>query len=188
MRITGGVLCGRQVMVPGGSIRPAMDRMRESVFAVLGNLRGLSFLDLFSGSGIIALEAASRGAEPVEAVEMDRLKCKTLLKNISMAPVRINCRFMAAELYVKRAKKSFDIIFCDPPFPYQYKRELAAAIASSPLMVSGSRLLIHRPRERASTPGDQARMVLAQETGAVPNLILRDRREYGRSVVDFFEK
>jgi 16S rRNA (guanine(966)-N(2))-methyltransferase RsmD len=175
-------------MVPEGIIRPAMDRMRESVFAVLGDLRGLSFLDLFSGSGIIALEAASRGAEPVEAVEMDKLKRKTLLENVSMAPVRINCRFMAAELYVKRAKKGFDIIFCDPPFPYQYKRELAAAIASSPLMVSGSRLLIHRPRERAAAPGDQARPAPVRNAGVIPNLILRDRREYGRSVVDFFEK
>jgi 16S rRNA (guanine(966)-N(2))-methyltransferase RsmD len=171
MRITGGVLCGRQVTVPEGIIRPAMDRMRESVFAVLGDLTGLSFLDLFSGSGIIALEAASRGAEPVEAVEMDKLKRKTLLENVSMAPVRINCRFMAAELYVKRAKKSFDIIFCDPPFPYQYKQELAAAIAASPLMAAGSRLLIHRPRE--------------EDEGLPPGLMLEDSREYGRSVVDF---
>jgi 16S rRNA (guanine966-N2)-methyltransferase len=58
MRITGGKYCGRIVDVPkaapGGKreIRPAMDRMRESVFAVLGDLTGLSFLDLFSGSGI----------------------------------------------------------------------------------------------------------------------------------------
>jgi 16S rRNA (guanine(966)-N(2))-methyltransferase RsmD len=163
-----------------------MDRMRESVFAVLGDLTGLSFLDLFSGSGIIALEAASRGASPVEAVEMDRLKSKTLLKNVSMAPVRINCRFIAVELYIKRAKKSFNIIFCDPPFPYRYKRELAAAIASSPLMVPGSRFLIHRPREKASAPGDWARPAPAEEI--IPNLTLKDRREYGRSVVDFFEK
>jgi 16S rRNA (guanine(966)-N(2))-methyltransferase RsmD len=175
-------------MVPEGSIRPAMDRMRESVFAVLGDLTGLSFLDLFSGSGIIALEAASRGAEPVEAVEMDKLKRKTLLKNVLMAPVQINCRFMAVELYVKRTKRTFNVIFCDPPFPYQYKRELAAAIASSPLMASGSRLLIHRPREKASAAGDPVWPAPMQETGAIPNLTLRDRREYGRSVVDFFEK
>jgi 16S rRNA (guanine966-N2)-methyltransferase len=67
MRITGGKYRGRIVEVPKGTleIRPAMDRMRESVFAVLGDLSGLSFLDLFSGSGIIAMEAASRGAYPL---------------------------------------------------------------------------------------------------------------------------
>jgi 16S rRNA (guanine(966)-N(2))-methyltransferase RsmD len=175
MRITGGTLGGRQVEVPGGIIRPAMDRMRESVFATLGDLTDLSFLDIFSGSGIIALEAASRGADPVEAVEMDPLKRRTLLKNLSIAPIRIQCRFMSAELYVKRTKKAFDLIFCDPPFPYRYKWELAQAIADSPLMKAGSRLLIHRPREDYhDDPLDH----LHREASKV----------YGRSVVDFFYK
>ncbi|QQO08072.1 RsmD family RNA methyltransferase [Breznakiella homolactica] len=174
MRITGGSLRGRHVSVPAGVIRPAMDRMRESVFAVLGDLSGRSFLDIFSGSGIIALEAASRGADPVEAVEMDPLKRRTLLENVSIAPVRIQCRFMAAELYVKRARRSFDVIFCDPPFPYKFKWELVSGIAESSLMEPGSLLLIHRPRE--DYPGSSLQ------------LDLRERREYGRSVVDFFEK
>ena len=148
-----------------------MDRMRESVFACLGDLCGISFLDIFSGSGIIALEAASRGAAFIEAVEQDKLKRRTLLENVSISPVRINCRFMPAELYVKRAKTRFDIIFLDPPFPYQYKWQLTAAIASSALVSNGSRILIHRPRE---------------DSGEIPNLAKEDSREYGRSVVDFF--
>jgi 16S rRNA (guanine(966)-N(2))-methyltransferase RsmD len=173
MRISGGILRGRRVETPAGIIRPSMDRMRESVFAVLGDLSGLSFLDIFSGSGIIALEAASRGADPVEAVELDPLKRKILLKNVSISPVRINCRFMAAELYVKRAKKCFDIIFCDPPFPYQHKWELIQAIAASPLSRNGSRLLLHRPREDAYDK-------------PVDCLTKHDSRHYGRSIVDFF--
>jgi 16S rRNA (guanine(966)-N(2))-methyltransferase RsmD len=150
-----------------------MDRMRESVFAVLGDLSGCSFLDMFSGSGIIALEAVSRGADPVEAVEQDLVKRKTLLTNAAIAPVRIRCRFIAAELYVKRARQSFDIIFCDPPFPYRFKWELAGAIAASHLMREGSILLIHRPRE---DPPNRP---------MVP-LVLRESKKYGRSVVDFF--
>jgi 16S rRNA (guanine(966)-N(2))-methyltransferase RsmD len=173
MRITGGILTGRRVEVPAGVIRPAMDRMRESIFAVLGDLSGLSFLDMFSGSGIIALEAASRGAAEVEAVEMDPLKRKTLLQNAALSPVRINCRFMAAELYVRRARRSFDLIFCDPPFPYRYKWELIRNIAASPLIKEGSRLLLHRPREDFYDD-------------SVPFLIKEASREYGRSVVDFF--
>ncbi|MDR0718668.1 MAG: RsmD family RNA methyltransferase [Treponema sp.] len=173
MRITGGSLSGRQVKVPEGIIRPAMDRMRESVFAILGDLSGLSFLDLFSGSGIIALEAASRGASYLEAVEMDRQKRKTLLENVSISPVRINCRFMSAELYIKRAKTPFNLIFCDPPFPYEYKWDLVKKIASSPLMTEGSRLLIHRPKQDF-------------QKEEILYLLKEDRREYGRSVVDFF--
>jgi len=174
MRITGGILRGRQVKVPDGIIRPAMDRMRESVFATLGDLTGCSFLDMFSGSGIIALEAASRGAVYIEAVEMDPLKRKTLLENVKISPVRINCRFMPVELYIKRAKRSFDIIFCDPPFPYKYKGELIQSIASSPIMKEGSRILLHHPGEDYSKN-------LPKE------LVLENSREYGRSVVNFFK-
>jgi 16S rRNA (guanine(966)-N(2))-methyltransferase RsmD len=179
MRVTGGVLCGRQVVVPPGEIRPAMDRMRESVFAILGDLSELSFLDLFSGSGIIALEAASRGAAYVEAVEKDPAKRAVLLRNLGLSPVRIRCRFQPVELYVRRAKRGFDIIFCDPPFSYKWKGALVAEIAGSVLMREGSRVLLHRPR------GDEAENVA--ET-AVEGLFLQERREYGRSVVDCFVK
>lgn len=173
MRITGGTLKGRKVAVPSGIIRPSMDRMRESVFSSLGNLTGLSFLDIFSGSGIIALEAASRGAIFIEAVEQDKQKHRTLLENVSISPCRINCRFMPAELYIKRAKKSFDIIFLDPPFPYQYKWDLIVNIVKSELVKNESRILIHRPRH------DYLKTDIV-------NLTRKDTREYGLSVVDFF--
>ena len=173
MRITGGLLKGRQIKVPVGVIRPAMDRMRESIFAILGDLSGKSFLDIFSGSGIIALEAASRGASYIEAVEADPKKREILLENVKISPVRVNCRFIPAELYVKRAKRSFDYIFCDPPFPYKYKWELLATIAGSVLMNTDSMLLLHRPKEDfCDAPS--------------PNLSLKDSREFGRSVVNFY--
>ena len=174
MRITGGTLRGRQVKVPAGIIRPAMDRMRESIFAVMGDLTGFSFLDLFSGSGIMALEAASRGASCIEAVEMDPLKRQTIISNVKISPVRIFCRFMPAELYVKRAKRHFDYIFCDPPFPYRYKWELVKAIADSRLMKEGSRLLLHCPREDL-------------RDNPCTNLHMEDTREFGRSIVIFFK-
>ena len=150
-----------------------MDRMRESIFAILGDLSGFSFLDIFSGSGIIAIEAASRGASYIEAVEMDPLKRKILLENVKMSPVRVNCRFMSAELYVKRAKRSFGVIFCDPPFPYKFKSDLINSIAASALMNKDTRLLLHRPREDGLE-------------NSLKNLIIEESREYGRSIVDFF--
>jgi len=173
LRITGGLLCGRQVAVPSGDIRPSMDRMRESVFSCLGDLSGLSFLDIFTGSGIIALEAASRGAINIEAVEQDKLKRKILLENVSISPIRINCRFMPAELYIKRAKTSFNIIFLDPPFPYIFKWELVLNITLSELVINNTKILIHRPRQ------DYLKTDIL-------NLERTDSREYGRSVVDFF--
>jgi len=177
LRITGGSLKGRTIHVPAGVIRPAMDRMRESIFAVLGDLSGASFLDFFSGSGIIAMEAASRGASYLEAVESDRLKRKTLVTNTRLSPVRIQCRFIAAELYIKRAKRSFDYIFCDPPFEYQYKTELTDAIGSSPLMSENSLLMFHRPKTENFYQHKKQKNLLQKET-----------RFYGNSAVDFFKK
>jgi 16S rRNA (guanine(966)-N(2))-methyltransferase RsmD len=151
-----------------------MDKMRESVFGSLGDLSGRSFLDIFSGSGVIALEAASRGAARVEAVENDPLKRKTLLENVSISPVRIHCRFISAELYAQRGKTPFDFIFLDPPFPYKYKWELVSRIAASPLVSRGSVILLHRPRQDYQKENIDA-------------LERTDSREYGRSVVDFFK-
>ncbi|HNQ96816.1 MAG: RsmD family RNA methyltransferase [Spirochaetales bacterium] len=175
MRITGGILCGRTVACPAGVIRPAMDRMRESMFAILGDLEGKSFLDTFSGSGICALEAASRGAHPVFLVEKDPLKVDTIFSNVSIAPHRIECKFMSVELYLKRAKESFDIVYFDPPFPYKYHQDLIHRCGELSILKNGGLAIIHRPKER-----------LLPDT--IGKMSRTDERVYGRSIVDFFTK
>ncbi len=181
MRITGGLLKGRVTQTPNGkmAIRPAMDMMRESVFDILANkIEGKSFLDLFSGSGTIALEAVSHGAKGVSLCEMDRDKAKTILENVKMAEEvgeRIDCHFMAVELYLRRCKKRFDYIFLDPPFPYKFRLELLQTIDKRRLINEGGQVIIHHPKEDS----------LPEQIGG---LLRRDQRIYGRSIVDFFEK
>jgi len=177
MRVTGGKYCGRTVEVPKGplEIRPAMDRMRESVFAVLGDLAGRSFLDLFTGSGIIAIEAASRGASPLACVEKDPAKFPLLLKNVAVAEERIECKSMPVERFILRNKVGYSIVFCDPPFPYRYRLQLLESLASGPTSEPGGLVLIHFPREDALPSRIQA-------------LELEDEREYGRSIVRFYRK
>jgi 16S rRNA (guanine(966)-N(2))-methyltransferase RsmD len=152
-----------------------MDKMRESIFAGLGDLTGMSFLDLFSGSGIIALEAASRGATNIVAVEADKLKTKTIIENAAISPVRIQCKFIATELFVLRAKQPFDFIFCDPPFPYRYKWDLITKIASSALLGEKSLLMLHRPR------ADYCKEDSSE-------FFIEKSKEFGNSVVDFIRK
>jgi 16S rRNA (guanine(966)-N(2))-methyltransferase RsmD len=152
-----------------------MDRMRESLFAILGDLTGKSFLDMFSGSGICALEASSRGADPVFLVEKDTLKIDTVLKNVSIAPARIECKFMSVELFLKRTKESFDIIYLDPPFPYRFHASLIEMAGSLPVLKSGGQAVIHRPKERE----------MPETIGC---MIRTDERVYGRSIVDFYTK
>lgn len=175
MRITGGKYLGMTVKVEKGSleIRPAMDRMRESIFAVLGDLSGSSFCDLFSGSGIIALEAASRGANPVVCVEKDPDKRRNLVAAVSQVEERIQVKIQPVELYLKRTKDRFDVIFCDPPFPYAWKADLVRQAAASGIVKPGGLFLIHYPRE--DRLGDD-----------MAPFRLEDKREYGRSNVNVY--
>lgn len=177
MRITGGKLKGRVIKCPDGIIRPAMDRMRESVFAILGDLEGKSWLDLFSGSGTIAIEAVSRGSNSVQLCEKDKIKIKQVLENVSITEkelgVKIGCHFMAVELFLKRCKDRFDYIFLDPPFPYKYRLELLKIIEKRRLVNEGGFVMIHFPEED----------MLPDEIGA---LVLKDKRIYGRSIVHFY--
>ncbi len=108
MRVTGGEYGGRRIDVPPGEIRPAMDRMRESVFSILGSalgsLQGTTVLDLFSGSGSMALEALSRGARSAVLVERDRGKANVVRKNLSyVEPERWKLVIAPVERYLKRA-------------------------------------------------------------------------------------
>ena len=176
LRITGGSLKGRTITVPPGIIRPAMDKMRESLFSILGDLTGNSFLDLFSGSGIIALEAASRGASHIELVESDKKKLRTLINNCNISPIHIQCHSMPVELFIKRAECVFNYIFCDPPFAYQYKNDLVCKIGSSPLMDKSSLLMIHYPKKEKYYLQDNENIV-----------VLQDSRIYGNSVINFYK-
>lgn len=177
MRITGGTLSGRRVTVPPGVIRPAMDRMRESLFSILSPLEGTAFLDLFAGSGIMTLEAISRGATRATLVERDRGKRPVILENLSllagsacetprliMAPV---------ELYLKRNHERFDTIYLDPPFDYRFKADLIRRIGRDEILERDGCVVIHFPR------GDE----LPVETGSIKQT---DERSYGRSLVRFY--
>ncbi|MFO8044160.1 MAG: 16S rRNA (guanine(966)-N(2))-methyltransferase RsmD [Alkalispirochaeta sp.] len=173
MRISGGSLRGRQVICPPGIIRPAMDRMRESMFSILGDLEGLSFLDLFSGSGLVGLEAWSRGARPVLLVEKDRGKRRDMLKNVADLAPAPTVRIEPVERFVARNHTAFDLVYLDPPFAYRYKADLLSRLAASSTIHSASRILIHAPRQES----------LSQEN---TGLTVEDRREYGGSAVTFF--
>ncbi len=175
LRITGGRYVRRRIKVPKGEIRPAMDRMRTSVFAVLGDLTGCSFLDLFSGSGVIGIEAASRGASPVLLVERDPGKRATILANLSFVESPIRLVVMGAERFVEQTSERFDLIFLDPPFRLEGKEGLIRRIDERELLREGGLLLIHHPEEES----------LPEEIGRLRCI---DRRRYGRSIVLFYRR
>jgi 16S rRNA (guanine966-N2)-methyltransferase len=173
MRVTGGLYRGRQVRCPPGDIRPSMDRMRQSLFQILGDLSGCSFLDLFSGSGIIAIEAASRGAGPVVLVEKDPRKRAVLSRNVSFVEAPVEVLTMSVERFLRQDGRTFDYAFLDPPFSFEGKEEMLDAAAGH--LASGGVALMHLHRAEP----------LAADR---PDLEEIDRREYGQSRVVFWRR
>ena len=122
-----------------------MDRMRESLFSILGDLEGKSFVDLFSGSGSMGLEAESRGAAPVVLVERDKRKRDVILQNVRDLGGSASLVMSPVERYVQRGIRSFDIVFMDPPFAYKHKVDLLNKASRSGIVAPEGLVLLHAP-------------------------------------------
>ena len=122
-RIIAGAAKGRKLKTPtGDSTRPTSDRVREALFSALeaqfGSLHGLRVLDLYAGSGAVALEAASRGSVGVLAVESDRRTAALISENVRAVglDVEVNANAVARVL-AGPPRAPYDVVFADPPYP-----------------------------------------------------------------------
>ena len=122
MRITSGILKGRKFKVPKEGVRPTTERTREAVFSsVAAYVPGARVLDLFAGAGGLGLEAWSRGAASVTAVEKVSRHWKNLQANFqTLEPTEGlgSYEVVRADVYdyLKRPVGPFDLIFADPPY------------------------------------------------------------------------
>jgi len=115
MHITGGKLRRREVnIVEQKKIRPTASKVREAIFSMIGqDLHGISFLDSFGGSGIMGLEAWSRGADPVLITEKDSRIAMQIRKQMEVFNASIGVQCMDA---IKGITGEWDVIFLDPPY------------------------------------------------------------------------
>ncbi len=121
LRITGGSMRGRVLHVPAvKGLRPTPAIVREALFSMLGPLKGARFLDLFAGTGIMSLEALSRGAAAAVAVERHRRLAAELRRRASRLGVEGRLRIVAhalpGALTEHLAGEAFDVVFADPPY------------------------------------------------------------------------
>jgi 16S rRNA (guanine966-N2)-methyltransferase len=116
MRIISGLWRGQPLRVPKG-VRPTTDKVRESIFSILGDAAGLRILDLYAGSGSLGIEALSRGASSVCFVDIAKNSLDTIRNNLGgkSADGVLIIRQRGIE-FLKKTKDSFDWIFCDPPY------------------------------------------------------------------------
>ncbi len=119
MRIISGKYKGRLIKMPK-SIRPTQDKVRKALFDILGDIQGLSFLELFAGSGAVGFEAVSRGVTDLTLVEYNRDCLFAIRKNIESLQLKVcNLYPKEADQAIKafnKDQRKFDIIFLDPPY------------------------------------------------------------------------
>lgn len=122
VRISGGIYRGRQLQVPRVGVRPTKDMVRQALFSVLGeSITGKRVLDVFAGSGVIGLEAISRGAAGAAWVESDKQTFRLLRKNVEEIcgeDTARSCFNGNALVWLKsnHPPKAFDLIVADPPY------------------------------------------------------------------------
>ncbi len=118
MRIIAGNLGGRQFDSPAGHrTHPMSDKMRGALFNTLGDIKGLTVLDAFAGSGAISFEAVSRGASAL-AIEVDSSAQRTIADNIQRLNLAHTVKLVraSAEAWLRTKDQTFDIVICDPPY------------------------------------------------------------------------
>jgi 16S rRNA (guanine(966)-N(2))-methyltransferase RsmD len=151
LRIIGGKYRGRRIIPPGNfKARPTTDFAREGLFNILNNrvdFETISVLDLFSGTGSISYEFASRGAASVHLVEKD-LKhisgIRRIIKDLDLEnvrPIHIDVR-----AYLKTCSVKYDIVFADPPYDLSWLKELPDLVTQAGVIMEDGFFILEHPK------------------------------------------
>jgi 16S rRNA (guanine966-N2)-methyltransferase len=153
MRVIAGRLGGRRLKAPRGTVtRPTSDRVRESVFALLGDLHGARVLDLFAGAGGLGIEALSRGAARAVFVDRDPRALRALKGNLAaleiaseVAEVR-RADALAALRSARARQETYDLVFIDPPYgqAHEWGPELSTVLPQ--LLAPAARVVVESDR------------------------------------------
>ena len=117
LRITAGELGGRRIHAPkGAKLRPTTERVREAVFSILGDVSGARVLDLFCGTGALAIEALSRGAAEATLVDTHPAAARKNLEALELTDRAQSVRADATRFLRRAEEDAYDLVLCDPPY------------------------------------------------------------------------
>ncbi len=168
LRVTGGELRGRRLRAPRGArVRPTTDRVREALFSILGDVTGLRVLDLFCGTGALAIEALSRGAEHATLVDTEVRAARRNLAEVGVADRAKVIRGDAVRYLRAADPAGFDLVLCDPP--YRLADRLVGQL--DPLV------------RRCLAEGGRVVVESSPEDGPLLSLPLMVERRYGDTVI-----
>ncbi|CAN5443782.1 16S rRNA (guanine(966)-N(2))-methyltransferase RsmD [soil metagenome] len=176
MRITGGEARGRLIPSPEGlAVRPTAAKIRQAFFNILQGKVGQSdFLDVFAGTGLMGLEALSRGANSLVSVEAERRMARSLEDSLKMLGFdgEVICGDYRHILSTLPPLK-FDIVYADPPYKTNYPNGVVEMVELHDLLKPDGVLAIEHKRD----------FRFDQTKGA---LTFYDRRQYGQTAISFF--
>ena len=175
VRVTGGVLRGFQLAEQGGTrLRPTSARVREAIFNVLATrTEDAAVLDLFAGTGVLGIEALSRGASRAVFVESHRPAARAIVQSLARAELGERGSVVRGALpgAIDSIEGPFDLILLDPPYDSEQAEPTLSALG--PLLAGGG-LVVYEHRSRYNPPERPL------------GLVLTDRRVYGDTAVAFF--
>ena len=179
IRVIGGELKGRKlVTVSGRQTRPTADRVRESIFNILGDrVRNALVLDLFAGTGAMGLEALSRGAESVLFADNDKSALTALEKNIKLCSLESRAKIIKWNILknlniIPAFQPAFNLVFTDPPYNQNLIQPTLSNLGKSRCIENGACVAIeHSPQE--PIPAQDQRFKIF------------DQRRYGKTLVSF---
>lgn len=154
MRIVGGDLRGKQINPPANfKARPTTDFAKEGLFNILSNqydFQDIAVLDLFSGTGSISFEFASRGCKDITAVEMNPLHASFIKSQSAKLPgIELSVQVVHHNVFdfLKICAKKYDIIFADPPYDLAGFNNVPDKILVSGILSDYGLLVFEHPKE-----------------------------------------
>lgn len=184
LRIISGRARGKKLVeFAGAQVRPTADRVREALFSILtsrlGTLQGCKVLDLFAGTGALALEALSRGAQSALLVEAHPESIKIIQSNIDGCRMTDCARVLRGELPAALAltmkSAPFDLIFLDPPYAQGLAQATLIQIVALELLSAKGMIIVETAKGE----------ILPAQIGS---LLRTDQRHYGVSTITLFER
>ncbi|SFG31396.1 16S rRNA (guanine966-N2)-methyltransferase [Lachnospiraceae bacterium C7] len=148
MRVIAGSARRLQLKTPNGlNTRPTSDKIKETLFNMIqGNVPGAYFLDLYSGSGQIGIEALSRGANYCVFVENNRQAEACITENIAFTKFDKQATLIKSDvmsaLRTLEGKYKFDVIFMDPPYNHEYEKEVLEYLVNSSLLKEDTVIIV----------------------------------------------
>ncbi len=150
MRVVGGRLGGRSLHAPKGrATRPTPERVREALFSILGSVEQARVLDLFAGSGALAIEALSRGAAGATLVDSSAAAVAAIRRNLEALGLAADVHRRRALPFLQWASgagRQYDLVFVDPP--YRHASALAEELPQGlvGVLASGARVVVESDR------------------------------------------